>query len=166
MRITKTFFILTLIIFGVFFISCSDDSSSTNPTNNTSGYSFSCTLNGGGFSNQTLKYTVVAGSIYSLEDDATAVTFSNATSDGGVVVFRGKSTGTFTINENEDDTNGVIITIGGTQVIGLTSGTIKVTTYGNVGGDVKGTFSGTAINASNGENVQVTNGSFSAKRVV
>ena len=167
MKCFNMFFVCLAAISIMLLGSCSSDSS-TNPPANTTDYGFTCTLNGGGYTNQAIKITPGSGSVYSVADDQTAVTCTNAATEVGVVSFKGNKTGTYKI-EAGDDKNLVMMTIGavGTGVyIEIISGTINVTSYGAVGGDVIGTFSGQGEIASNGNAVQITNGTFKAKRAL
>ena len=160
MKTIKGLMFVSLIIIGVALSSCSKDSS--NPVTPSVNQKFTCTLNGGGYNNQTITLTNSAVAIYSSDDDKTGIVFSNTTNDVGGIVIKGKSTGTFSIDEGDYE---VTINMNGKTALVLTSGTIVVTGYGSVGGEVKGTFSGSAIDASTQQTVQVTNGSFSAKRM-
>jgi len=144
--------------------SCSSDSS-TNPPANTTDYGFTCTLNGGGYTNQAIKITPGSGSVYSVDDNQTAITCTNAATQVGVVSFKGNKTGTFQVTADDDD-NLVMMTLGVGVYIEIISGTINVTSYGAVGGDVIGTFTGQGEIANGGQTVQVTNGTFKAKRAV
>lgn len=146
--------------------SCSSDSSTNSPTNNTSEYGFTCTLNGGGYTNQAVKIATVTGSVYVLDDDQTAVTCTNDANEVGIVSFKGNKAGTFQITESDENNNLVVITLRQSVYITLVSGTINVTSYGSVGGDVVGTFSGQGMTTVGEQPVQVTNGTFRAKRVI
>ena len=164
MSIFKTLFSFSLIMIGVVLLSCSD-SGSTNPINNPT-TSFTCTLNGGGYNNKVISYTTAGGAVYSPVENYTGITFGSTTSDAAVIVFKGKSTGNFIIEENEDKyQNGVVLNFAGNNGLAITSGKITVSAFGNVGGNVSGTFSGTAPSTVPGQTVQITNGSFSATRV-
>jgi hypothetical protein len=162
MKFLKVLFSISLLTFSIFIFSCSSDSSTNQtPTNTTK---FTCTLNGGGFNNITITYGTAAGAIYVPVDDETGISFTGATqSEVGTVSFQGNKTGTFTITE--DNNNNIALLFAGNTGLTLTSGTITVTTYGNIGGDIIGTFSGSGTYSSNDQTVQVTNGSFSAKRL-
>lgn len=156
------FFVFLAAISIMLISSCSSDSS-TNPLVNSTDYGFTCTLNGGGYTNQAVKITTGTGSIYSSDDNQTAVTCTNVNTDVGIVSFEGNKTGTFQITNGE--VNLVMITLAQSTYIAMTSGTINVTSYGNVGGDVVGTFSGQAA-VVGGQIIQVTNGTFKAKRAL
>ena len=162
MKQFKNILYVSLVLFGFLLISCSDDDSS--PTTPTATFKFTCTLNGGGWNNETISFTTGAGSIYSPDENLTSINFSGTgNSDAGAIKFAGNKTGTFAI---ENDSNDVAVSITGRESLELETGTITVTYYGGVGGEVKGTFSGTSINSSTNTTVQVTNGSFSGKRVL
>ncbi len=164
MKFSKVLLALTLFAYFAFLVSCSKDSSVTDPTDYTNS-KFTYTLDGGGFSNQKFSFANFGGTVYSAEEDQTVATFGTMGNDGGIIGFKGKSTGTFQVNENSE-TNALVLYSGSSQVITLTSGTITVTSYGSVGGEVKGTFSGTGVNSINGQLVQITNGTFAAKRLM
>jgi hypothetical protein len=121
-------------------------------------------LNGGGYNNQAVKIITENGSVYSVEVNQTTVTCLNAAYQMAWVSFKENKTGTFQITEEED--NSVKISVDFGVYINLISGTINVTSYGNVGGDVIGTFSGEGENTSNGQAVQVTKGTFKVKRSI
>jgi hypothetical protein len=161
MQSLKGLVYIALIIIGFVLSSCSKDSS--NPIAPLINSKFTCTLNGGGYSNQTITLTNTGGAIYASDENETGIVFSSATNDVGGLVIKGKSTGTFTVDESNYQ---VTIAMNGKTPLAMTSGTIVVTGFGSVGGEVKGTFSGTSLNPSTLESVQVTNGSFSAKRIM
>lgn len=161
MRAVKGLMFIALIMIGFGLSSCSKDSS--NPVAPLINSKFTCTLNGGGYTNQTITLTNTGGAIYASDENETGIVFSSTTNDVGGIVIKGKSTGTFPIDEGDYE---VTIAMNGKTALVLTSGTIVVTGYGSVGGEVKGTFSGSAIDASTLQTVQVTNGSFSAKRIM
>lgn len=160
--------IFAIFLLPLLLLSCSKDST-TNPTDNNTGYQFSCVINGGTFSNKTYSFDVDGGSIYVPGSDETACSFTDPQGNSAQVIFKGNKTGTFNANEEE---NAVMIhLISTTELFYLKQGeNIKVTTYGSVGGNVEGTFSGKAIyvNASTGAQFEVTfsNGKFKAKRIV
>ena len=161
MRSIMRLMFIALVMIAFVLTSCSKDSS--NPITPLISSKFTCTLNGGGYSNQTITLTNTGGAAYTSDENATGIFFSSSTNDKGGLVIKGKSTGTFTIDESNYE---VTISMNGKTPLILTSGTIVVSAYGAVGGEVKGTFSGTSINPSTLETVQVTNGSFSAKRIM
>jgi hypothetical protein len=161
MRAIKGLMYIALVMIGFVLISCSKDSS--NPVTPLISSKFTCTLNGGGYTNQTISLTSTGGAVYNSDEDLTAIVFSSPANDIGGLVIKGKTTGTFTIDESDYE---VSINMTGNFPLVLTSGTIVVTGFGSVGGEVKGTFSGTSINPSTLVTVQVTNGSFSAKRIM
>ncbi len=161
MKATKRLMLIALIMVGFVLTSCTKDSS--NPLTSVISSKFTCTLNGGGYSNQTISFTSTGGAIYNADENVTDLVFSSPANDVGGLVIKGKSTGTFAIDESDYE---VSINMSGKMPLVLTSGTIVVTGYGSVGGEVKGTFSGTSLNPSTLESVQVTNGSFSAKRTM
>jgi hypothetical protein len=159
MKSFKPLLVLLFVTIVAILSSCGDDS--TSPTPEAVTYEFKCTLNGGGYNNLAINYNSGAGSVYSPTEDETGISFGGV-NDMGVIAFKGKSTGTFSISE----TNQLYITVGGVaNTISMETGTITVSSYGAVNSSVKGTFSGTGIKASTGQTVTISNGSFTARRV-
>jgi hypothetical protein len=157
---------LVALLFAPFFLSSCGDDNSTTPDGNTGEYKFSCVVNGGGFTNQAYSFDVTAGAIANPADNITGCSFADALGNAASITFGGTAKGNFTIDE---DKNQVVITVNGVNIVfGLTSGTIKVTTYDKVGGDIAGTFSGSGIVYKDNQefNVTITNGIFRAKRLV
>ena len=115
----------------------------TNPSGGALQQSF--VINGDGFNNQTISVSSIpltAFSIYTISDN---VTFGIASGDQGNAItigFTGNSIGNFNVSNNND----VVFTtsIGANSYIMGDNFTVNVTQYGNVGGKVKGTFSGDA----------------------
>jgi hypothetical protein len=152
---------------SVFLSSCGDDNSTT--PNVTTGYKFTCVVNGGGYTNETITYDKTFAAIYVPQVDVTGCSFTDGTNNTAVVNFKGTSKGTFTIDATDsDNTNTVLINLVGTNTMfQIMNGTLKVTAHGNVGSDVAGTFSGTGKVYKNGQisDITVTNGYFKAKRL-
>ncbi len=85
---------------------------------------------------------------------------TNNTSVNLLAEFPGRATGNFQLNGGQAE---ILIVIGSTQYA-ATSGQLSITEYGNPGGRIRGTFSGTFRTVTGGTNVQVTNGSFNVTR--
>lgn len=162
MKLVKKILLVMLVCLPILLVSCSKDSS-TNPTDPAT-YSFSCVVNGGGYTNQTFTFSTTAAAVTNPVDNITGCTFTDASGNNAVVTFNGTATGTYSINDSETI---VGMTFGNNLFIGLTSGSIKVTTFGNVGGDIIGTFTGSGTVVNNGEekNVEISKGTFKAKRL-
>ena len=129
----------------------------------------SATLNGGGYSNQAYtieKGTVPALSYYETSTNTTSIVIVSGDKTVSVV-FPNKSIGAYNFSSTANSAP-AYVTLGFTNTHVLAakpgSGTITVTAYGNVGSEVKGTFSGTFYDSSNGNEVTVTNGTFTATR--
>ena len=154
---------------GFIYSGCGDDNSSpAGGTTQTTSGTASFTLNGAGFSNQSF---TVSGVIGGFEDNQTGLAGGNPSAENQAVLnigFPGSSTGTFQFN-NDDTGIGVSLGSGAsTRSFESISGTgqVVVTTYGNVGGNVVGTFSGKLYGGSSTALDTVTvNGSFNAQRM-
>lgn len=169
------FVVLVCFTALLFFNSCSKDETPANTNtdgnnnNNNSNLLVSAVLNGGGYTNQT--YTIEKGSTppasyYELSTNTTSIVIVSG--DRTVsVVFPGKSVGTYNFSSTASSAP-AYVTLGFTNTHVLAakpgSGTITVTAYGNVNSEVKGTFSGTFYDSSNGNEVTVSNGTFTATR--
>lgn len=163
------------ILFAVFafaalsiFVSCSSDKKDENPLVPGANSQVTMTLNGDGYSNQAV--TLSNGlSSYSTGQNYTAVIFSGNVGTDSLyfyVVFEGNQTGT----KNWDDNNGIILykssSSGTKSFMGVSNGTLSVSSYEAVGGKVSGTFSGQIVNVNDTTNtISITNGSFSGVRV-
>jgi hypothetical protein len=159
MKYQKSMLCIVIAIASVILLSCSSNSTSNNPV--TASYEFKCTLNGGGFTNQVISYSKAGLGVFLPSQNATGLNFSgSSTGEAATITFTGNSTGNFTFG-----TSGIamIITFADNSQIAITTGTLAVTAYGSIGGDIKGTFSGTGI-SSTAQTVQITNGTFTAKR--
>jgi len=163
MKKTTLALMITLFFSATVMFSCSKDSSDSPAT---AANEVSFVVNGGGYSNQTIKLNANGSAVYDDVLDATGCSFADAASNSAMVAFNGHATGTFAVN----DDNGLVVNMdNNTTLIGLTSGTITVTQYGAVGSDIKGTFSGTGIvikNLSDPDTIQITNGNFKARRAM
>ncbi len=155
----------TLTLVSLFWQGCSDDDPVT-PTP-TSSYELSFVVNGGGFTNKTFTLTGGAAN-YATAEDVIQIAFAgkDGSTDVGFSGFwKGTSTGSRQIvYEQNDDTVSCGFTHG-QKVYGCTAGTMALTKFGGVGGDVEGTFSGTFTLFFASETVTVTNGRFKVKRI-
>lgn len=147
---------------------CKKSDDSTNPSGGgpASGTG-SFTLNGAGFTNQTFSVGDMMGG-FSVSDNMSVVIGSTADTIVIAVAFPGSTTGTFPFSNDA----GVIITSGtgigeSSLISGDGNGQVVVTAYGNVGGNITGTFSGRLYVYTNAgmDSAQVTNGSFNAVRI-
>jgi hypothetical protein len=166
---------LTLIFAGIVAVllassGCKKSESTTSPQgpSSTSGTA-SFTLNGAGFSNASFTVSDLGG-VFSPSDNMTTILGSSASAADTLllgIIFPGSSTGTFGFIS---DSIGVIITSEATSsafVSQTGSGQITVTAYGNVGGNIAGTFSGKLYGwtqLQQLDSVTVSNGSFNAIR--
>ena len=150
-------------------VSCSsdkkDDDNPLIPGNNSQ---ITMTFNGDGYSNQAV--TLSNGiSSYSVSENYTAILFSGKAGSDSVyfyVVFAGNQTGT----KSWDNDNGVIMykssTSGSKSFMGVSNGTLTVSSYEGVGGKVSGTLSGQIVNAVDTTNtISISNGIFSGTRI-
>lgn len=154
---------MALIAASVIAVSCSSSDSPSDP-NTSSGETFTFTKSGGltGNSNYS-SYTLAS---FSTENDATYILGSDAVITTGptanmvVITVPGKTTGTYTLGDSE-----CTLTMFANSVPYIaTSGTVVVSSFGAVGSQIKGTFSGTLISATGGAGVTITNGVFDVKR--
>ncbi|MGE5621057.1 MAG: hypothetical protein ACM3U0_00655 [archaeon] len=171
--------VFSVLVFSVFllvsFQGCSKkDSNPAAPEEKTNPYftgTATLTLNGSGYSNKVLSSnTSTAG--YSDEYKGTVVVaYVSAASDSAtaMIVFPGKATGNFSwkgivTEENVARWDGVSLTYGVEKIYVPVSGETKITSYGNVGQNIEGTFSGKMKEMTSGNEVSVS-GSFKSKRV-
>lgn len=126
------------------------------------------TINGDGFSDQTITINPAAGSgtarFSNADNETTGIVMADA-NNSFQVIFPGNATGTFTC------TGGVgalalSLRTNGQLYINQTN-TATITTYGAVGGWIEGTWSGTILRAngaSAGTAATITNGTFRFRR--
>ncbi len=106
-------------------------------------YTSTFTINGDGHNNQQVTITTTglfSTAVYSVPDDGTV---AYATGVGGnviQVIFPGSSTSTWTVVDGDSEAM-TTVTLGGNTYF-MQNGTLVVTEYGPVGGNVRGTFSG------------------------
>ncbi len=171
-----SFRILSLVfIFSVFIAGCKKDDS--NPTGtDTTGGTYSITLNGDGFSNKQVtpgSSITTAFVTYSTGSQKTGGFL--ACSDNINVWFftPGQQTGTFNFeigNDQSDPSAGLIVSSGtGTSIktyySKTGSGSITISSYGSVGSQVKGSFTGKVYNVATDAELTIS-GSFNANRTV
>ncbi len=168
--LSRLFITFISILTMGFLISCSsdkkDDNNPLNPGTN-SDSKITMSLNGDGFVNQSI--TLSNGiSTYSGSENSTAIAFNGKVGDDSLffyIVFSGNQSGT----KNWDTNNGVIMYKSNSgnnlSYMGISNGTIVVSTYGSVGSKVSGTLSGQIINTSTSNTVGITNGSFAGTRI-
>lgn len=147
---------------------CSDDSSPTDPTPSEDDGSITFTVNGGGLSNKIFSFADSSSfSVYSSVNDFTVIRF-NGKVDGKatsiIVTFKGTSKNTRQLDGTTSE--GVTTQWGTNDYIAMTQGSIVLTKYDGVGGDVAGTFSGTGVGTVNGQiaTFTISAGSFTSKR--
>ena len=105
------------------------------------------------------------------KDETAIIVFGSDNTHGDInfqITFKGKTTGTYTSSEVGD--NGVVFGLGtgtGNRVqeheASTTTLTVIVAEYGEVGEQIKGTFSGQVKNV-NGQTVNISNGEFEVTR--
>jgi hypothetical protein len=154
----------------------------TNP--GSAGEKINFALQGDGFSNQSFVInsgstnTVALGG-YNAADNYTGIgiagNISATKSISTVIVFRGKSTGQFAMGPDEHDDEAymtLLVKDGSTEKMYVSmenAGTLKVTSYENVGGKIEGTFSGTLthldISSGTPSTVTVSNLKFGVARI-
>lgn len=175
---------LSLLLIGVAGCKKSDKDDPTPSNPGGAGEKISFVLQGDGFSNQSFAINsnstnTVALAAYNVPDNYTGVGVkgnTNATkSVSAVIVLRGKTTGEYAIgpDEQEDEAYMTLQVKDGSVEKMYTAmenaGILKVTSYGNVGDKIEGTFSGTLtridMTTGNPSTVTISNGKFSVARV-
>jgi len=169
MKNLKSILFLIFAVVTITILSSCSSKKDNNPVNpgNPSASQITMTLNGDGYSNQAV--TLSNGiSSYSVSENYTAVLFSGKAGSDSLyfyVIFAGNQTGT----KSWDDNNGVIMfkstTSGGSSYLGVTNGSLNVTSYEAVGGKVSGTLSGQIVEATSSNTIDITNGSFTGSRI-
>lgn len=126
----------------------------------------SITLNGGGYNNKKIDFAAALADYYVLESQTWLVLSGSTDSITTTLYFNGKEAGTYnlSVDSNDESINGIYVIIGSSKVYrSASTGSIKVTQYGNVGGSIVGTFEGTLYEL--GETTPITiSGSFTALR--
>lgn len=167
--------ILRLLFISVFLITisaCGDDSNPTdNNDDNNNTTSSTLKLDGDGFSNKSLS-TETAVATYASVTQMTVISISFDEDVQMLIYLKGNKTGTFTFEASNNDAleNGISVTSGSGQTAKYylwkeQSGSIKITSYGSVGGKVSGTFTGKLYNVISDAEMTIS-GSFSAMRTV
>lgn len=163
--------LFTILAFATFtlIVSCSSDKKDdNNPIIPGSNSQITMTFNGAGFSNQAVTLNNGVSS-FSVSQNYTAVIFSGKAGSDSVyfyVLFDGNQTGT----KSWDDNNGVImyrsVSGGNSSYLGVSNGTLNVTSYEAVGGKVGGTLSGQIVDATDSTiAISISNGNFSSTRI-
>lgn len=167
-------FFMSLVLM-LFAAGCSKDANNGNPVGpggNTG--TNSITLNGGGYTNRTIQLTS-SSSFYNSASGVTIAGFAGIIDNNDSIyvtlTFKGNSSANYQIKSGEQD-NIIFILIGrktnheNIREITTTdqdTGLIRVTSYGQVGSAVAGTFTTTATQLNDNQKVNLT-GSFSATR--
>ena len=167
-NILKLFLIASLI----FIISaCGDDSNPTDNNNDNNLTTSTLKLDGDGFSNKSVS-AEAAVATYASVTQMTIISVSYNEDIQMLIYVKGNKTGTYTFETINNDglENGISITSGTGQTAKYylwnnQSGSIKISSYGSVGGKVSGTFTGKLYNVATEAEVTIS-GSFSAMRTV
>jgi hypothetical protein len=162
---------LAMALIAVVVMACSDeDSTPTDPTPSDDDQTITLTLNGGSLSNKVLSFTdSTAVSVYNANDDMTTIRFNGKVESKAisvVIAFKGTAKSTRQL-DGTSLTEGIIVQWGADVYAAMTQGKIVITKYDDSnGGEVEGTFDGTAIGTLTGAPVTLTvsNGAFTAKR--
>jgi hypothetical protein len=156
------FFVIALC--ASLILSCSKSSS---PTDNTGAETLKITftLNGGSFTGNTYTFDAGGVGIYLESSKTTGLTFSSSNiQDGATITFPGQVAGTFPFGSTATKAVMLINLNSISNIVAVDSGTLVVTSFAStIGGNIVGTFSGTGKDMKN-QTIQVTNGSFTAKR--
>jgi len=150
-----------------------DDDNPVDPgekNNNTFG-SGSITLNGSGYSNKTINFASVSGG-YINSDTQTGISMVALDGSDSIIVtiiFDGKETGSrnFLVETGtEEIVNGVSLMKADLSEFFLSenNGSINISSYGNIGAKISGTFNGVLKSVLNNNDLNVS-GSFSAVRL-
>jgi hypothetical protein len=163
--------ILSLSIMVLVFISiigCSKKSDNPVDPGNVVQSQATLTLNGAGFSNQSVTLGT-GGCAYSPSENLTAFEFSGvAGNDSLIFVFQfvGNQTGAHPWRSTEPD---VLIykygASGNFYFYADSTGSTNVTSYGAVNGKIEGSINGNLIEATSQTTLSITSGTFSALRI-
>lgn len=159
------------LFFGIFALAivsflggCSDDTTTNPDTSSTA--KMTCVINGSGYTNFNVALDKSGVAVYNTGESMTVCSFGNAAGETGGVVFEKNKTGVIAV----DKKSSILLTLDNNKnIITLTDGNINVTSYGNVGGFIEGTFSGNGfVSKSNGipESITITKGTFKAARAM
>jgi len=164
--------LFSLFLFSTFLLSsCSKPSPTPAPTPTT--YDNTFTVNGGTFTNTVLNLNAnyVIGD-YGLNGSTQTEIFVKGTTPDGKdsafidFVFGGSKAGTYAFNTTSNFGSIFVTPLPGGSTIQMDaktgSGNMVITSFGGVGGNITGTFSGTF--SSGTTDYVVSNGSFSVKR--
>jgi hypothetical protein len=173
---TLNYFLLNALLIGFVFLTvagCKKKDEAPVPVVGNGNGELSFTINGDGFSNKTYATTKgVTLAFYDASDNSTAVGINDGEATATkytmfALDFTGKNTGTFSIDDDDNDVNIYMAIKDGSvdKSFVAQSGTIVVTKYPSVGGKIEGTFSGTFVNAVTQTTVTISNGKFAAQRL-
>ena len=155
--------LLAVLILGAGLIinGCEDDNNPVDPGPGATA-SGSFTLNGGGYDNQTVNI-VGGGALYDSSQDETGVILYGVVNNDTATIaiaFPGNSTGNFTWSDTTSYLS--FYTNISTIYLGV-DGSTNITSYGNVGSNIAGNFSGT-LSLFSADSINI-DGSFSARRI-
>lgn len=168
--------LLPLVAIAAILLSaCAKKENATEPVDtggNTSSKN-SFVVDGSGFSNASFRGFNDETTAFAASDDESssgAISFSGTIGNNSTSIFslsivvNEVRTGTFT----EANSLVTVVTTNGSTMTGsfvMVDGTITISQWDDVGGRCKGTFSGTATDASNGASITITNGKFDCRVV-
>ncbi len=163
LKFIAVYFLFVLILS---LLSCSENSSSNDDSDvQITPGKLSFILDGGEYSNQKFEFED-GTAVYSAAEDQTVITYSSSeTARTVVITFKGNKTGTYEINNNSTTVNSAMFDLGESGIIVMTSGSIKISSFGGISSYVTGTFSGIGMTPTN-PSVTVKDGKFSAIRIL
>ncbi|MFP4370271.1 MAG: hypothetical protein ACLFR2_11895 [Candidatus Kapaibacterium sp.] len=156
-----------LIAISFIAVSCSDDDNGTGPSNGDNPYDATFSFTAGG---NDYNYEFSAGAydndsemtlIVAAKDTSAVTDFNLFSGEAFFLSFSGDGTGTFSISEDND--NEMIFVQSGNYFM-ASSGSIEITSFQDVNGEISGTFSGTFNNPMTNEDMEITNGTFTVPR--
>lgn len=167
-HITRILFFLAVSFILIPFSGCSDDDAvvTPTPTNNTE---VTFTVNGGAYSNKSFTIQGNSAAVYDPNEKLTGITFAGKEGTKNIsctIGWGGTSTGTRSWGTNNPHDSASVEFMDDTYIYSSEQGTLTITEFGAVGGYVKGTFSGSFSLFLSGQTVTVTNGKFTAKRII
>jgi hypothetical protein len=167
-KLNSMFLSIIVILTVALFVSCSDKKDNNNPLVPGTNAQITMTFNGDGFSNTAVSLNNGMSS-YSVGENYTAVLFSGKAGNDSVyfyVLFAGNQA----TSKNWDDDNGVIMyrstSTGNKSYMGISNGSLSITSYEAVGSKVSGTLQGQIVDVSDTtKTINITNGNFSSTRI-
>jgi hypothetical protein len=166
MKTKQLSIMIIAMIIGLISVSCSKDSKN-DPVDEITSSELSFVVNGDVYSNQSFKFDKEGMALYDAAMLATGCEFTDAANNSVLLGFEGNASGSFAVNDS--DNSMVVNYDNNTTILALTQGTITITKYGNVGGWITGTFTGSGVVSHDyNEPVAITikDGKFSVKRVL